>query len=478
MPIQFIDNNTFIDKKTRTLIRSHVAKGKNLGRVIHRPSRYPRKRQVTASVVSSSKPPSSTESEAYNDENLESSLSIQRHLQGDLSTSLPFEVSQTCRRLFHRFITFMSVAAYPPELKDTVVNVNAPRLFLRYAFVDEAFFHCVVAMSVAAAVSLPVTRQETTEALHHLSRSLRLVNERLAGDRELALSNTTLGAVIVMTQHERLLGYHHHALVHFEGLLRIIDLRGGIVSLILDCPGIAQKALRADFDFALQFGSPTRFDAECVPGKATLDWLHEKYRARRADSPNMLAFIARVDQNLQRVYEDISVLAWLVNDNTVHGVRVDDFDFHNLLLLAGYRVLKVRPLNSPIEVTNKLELLLHLGLTALMSMFFNTLGVKRLDVHFLKRSIVSATTERYYDDKEEQELLLWLLLIGKSSVFRDSDEDLWLIPQISRVATQLGLSTWDHVYATLQKFPWVRAFSDDTAQTLWNQIGPFARLEF
>ncbi|KAI0458805.1 hypothetical protein F5B21DRAFT_457835 [Xylaria acuta] len=477
MPIQFIDNAS-IDKKTRTLIRSHVAKGKNLGRTIHRPSRHSRKRNVAASVVSSSKLPPDTESESSGNDSLESSLSIQRHIQGDLSTLLPFEVSQTCQRIFHRFVTFMHVASYPPQLSNTVINVSGPRLFLQYAFVDEAFFHCVVAMSVAVAVALPVTRQETTEALCHLSRCLRLVNQRLAGDRELALSDSTLGAVVVMTQLERILGYHRHALIHFEGLQRIIALRGGITKLILDSPGIAQKALRADFDFALQFGSPTVFGAECVPGTATLDWLHAKYRGGRAGSPNTVAFIAWVNPNLRGVYEDISTLAWLVNDNAVHGVRVNDYDFHNLLLLVGYRLVKIRSLNSPIEASDKFELLLHLGLAGLVSMFFATLGVKPLDMLLLRRCVVSATSGKHDDDKEEQELVLWLLFVGKTSVFREKDEDVWLIPKISQVATLLGLSTWDHVSATLQKFPWVRVFSDDAAQTLWDQIGLFSRLPF
>lgn len=37
-----------------------------------------------------------------------------------------------------KVITFLNVAAYPPELSNTVNHVNGPRLFLQYAFVDEA----------------------------------------------------------------------------------------------------------------------------------------------------------------------------------------------------------------------------------------------------------------------------------------------------------------------------------------------------
>ncbi|KAF2965729.1 hypothetical protein GQX73_g7841 [Xylaria multiplex] len=362
----------------------------------------------------------------------------------------------------------MNVAPYSPELPKTIIHGNKPRLFLQYAFIDEAFFHCVVAMSVAASVSLSMTGQETIEALCHLSRSLRLVNQRLAGDGDNALSDTTLAVVIAMTQHERLLGYHQHALIHFEGVQRIITLRGGISILVSDCPGIAQKAFRADLDFALQLGAPTKFSTQCVPGKATLGWLREKYRGARAYPPCTLDLIACIGENLRSVLEDCYILAWLVNDDAVHGVRVDEYDFHDVLLLVGYRLLEVRLLNAPTEMNEKSEILLHLGLAALMTKFF-ALGLKPPNVDLLNHCIVLVSLEQHYNAREEQELLLWLLFTGKASVLTGVDEDIWLVPKISRIATQLGLSTWDHVSQTLQKFPWVGTFSNDAAQTLWNQ---------
>ncbi|KAI0206630.1 hypothetical protein F4808DRAFT_1121 [Astrocystis sublimbata] len=468
MGFQFIEASS-IDKKTRTLIRSHAAKGKNLGRTIHRPSRHPRKPPASAAAsLTSSNPPSDTDSHSCDNRELEPTLVVQRPIQEYLKSQLPFEISPACWRLFNQFVTFMNVVAYPVELRYTVVNVDGPRLFMQYAFIDEAFFHCVVALSVAAAGHLPVSSQETTEAFYHLARSLRLVNQRLAGDRDVALSDTTLGAVIIMTQHERLLGYHKQALVHFEGLQKIIALRGGMTQLTIDAPGIAQKVLRADFDFALQVGSPPRFNAACVLGTDTLDRLHEKQRVFRKCPPLALAFITSVNPALRRVYEDITTLAWLVNDNAIHGITVNDFDFHNLLLLVGYRLLKVRSWNSSEETTDKLEVLLHLGLAALMSMFFTTLGVKPVDVNLLRGRIFSALSTISSESREEQELALWLLLLGKSSVFKGEDENEWLVRKVSQTATRLGLSSWDHVSAILQRLPWVKLFSEQAAQSLWN----------
>ncbi|KAI0973203.1 hypothetical protein F4678DRAFT_20777 [Xylaria arbuscula] len=465
MSVQFIDNAS-IDKNTRKLIRSHVAKGKNLGRTIHRPSRHPRKPKVTASEQTASE----VRPEVDNIKESEVPLSIQRQLQEDLSTSLPFNTSLTCRRLFFHFATFMRLEPYTPELRKTVTYINGPRLFLQYAFLDEAFFHCTVAMSVAASIPFPATRQETAEAFSHLSRGLHLVNQRLAGDRESALSDTTLAVVVLMAQHERLLGYHHHALVHFDGLHKIVALRGGISRVVSECPGVAQKALRADFDFALHLGSSTRFSVKCIPGKAALDWLRAKYRATRSESPYAQTLAIPANEEIRTVFEDMCVLAWLVNDSAVHGVTVNDYDFHNILLLIGYRLLNVQPLNTPIEARDTLELLLHLGLVALMTKFFFTMGLKPPDVHLLYRYIVSAALEQQYASRDEQEHLLWLLFTGKSTLLINVDDDIWLVPEISKVAAQLGLSTWDQVSRILQKFPWVRTFSNDTAQTLWNQV--------
>ncbi|KAI0433151.1 hypothetical protein F5Y09DRAFT_299813 [Xylaria sp. FL1042] len=468
--IQFIDNAS-IDTKTRKLIRSHVAKGKNLGRTIHRPSRHSRTRKAAASAISPEGTRSEEEeSEIHNSKNFEASISIQKQFQEDLSTSLPFDASWTCQRLFYQFVTFMHLDPYTPEMRKTIIHVNGPRLFLRYAFVDEAFFHCIVAMSVSALMSFSATRQETAEALSHLSRSLRLVNQRLAGNGKLALSDTTLAVVVAMTQHERLLGCHRHALIHFEGCQRMIELRGGIAKLVSECPAVAQKVFRADFDFALQSGSPTRFNVNYVPGTATLEWLREKHRETRADTFYVPAFVTFADEKFRKAFEDICLLTWLVNDSGVHGVTIDDYEFHDVLLLIGYRLLDARPLNTPIEASEKPKSLLHLGLAALMTKFFFTLGLKPPDVHLLNRYIVSATLEQQYADKDGQELLLWLLFTGKVTVLPDVSEDIWLVPKISQVATQLGLSTWHHVVHILQRFPWVRSFSNDTAQALWNQI--------
>lgn len=78
--------------------------------------------------------------------------------------------------------------------------------------------------------------------MRHLSDTFRLVNEKIAGDE--ALSDATIAVIVGMTQYERLRGQYRMGLVHFTGLERIIELRGGITQLVVDRPEIAQKIFK------------------------------------------------------------------------------------------------------------------------------------------------------------------------------------------------------------------------------------------
>lgn len=329
-----------------------------------------------------------------------------------------------------------------------------------------------MAISVTASKSPAVTQEVKIEALNHLSRSLWLINRRMTEERDVALSNTTLAVIIALTQLERLMGYDSHGLVHFRGFQRIIELRGGISTLVSECPILAQKALHADFDFALQLGSPTKFSAEYIPGQTTVKCLRETYRRTHTDAT--WPFITQSNERLREVHEEVSILAWLVNENAVHGIRVDDFEFHSILLLVGHHLLNLRPLEAAIDIeaSDDFGVLLQFGLTALLTRFFVILGLKQPHLHLLIQGISTAAQELRCDDREAREALLWLLFTGEATVLKDMDENIWLVPRISQTANLLGLSTWDEVYRVLRKFPWIPVFEDATAQGLWNRIEP------
>ena len=99
-----------------------------------------------------------------------------------------------------------------------------------------------MAMAVASHDSRYIKHEDLVEASRHLSHTFRLVNEKLSGHE--ALSDTTMAAVIALTQHERMRNQYQQGMVHFKGLLRIVELLGGISGLARSKPRIAQKVFR------------------------------------------------------------------------------------------------------------------------------------------------------------------------------------------------------------------------------------------
>lgn len=99
-----------------------------------------------------------------------------------------------------------------------------------------------MATSITILNSLVSKQENATEAMHHLSRTFRLINERLSGND--AISDTTIAAIAGMAKYERHEGQYRQGLIHIKGLQRIAGLRGGISQLTRHSPSLTQKIFR------------------------------------------------------------------------------------------------------------------------------------------------------------------------------------------------------------------------------------------
>lgn len=105
----------------------------------------------------------------------------------------------------------------------------------------DADFHCSLALSVICIDFYLAREPDSAEALRHLSNALRLVNKKLSGGD--ALADSTFAVVVCMCIYERLRGQYDKGLVHFQGLKRMVQLRGGISQLASN-PTLVQKIFR------------------------------------------------------------------------------------------------------------------------------------------------------------------------------------------------------------------------------------------
>jgi hypothetical protein len=265
MPFQFI-NNECIDRSTRRLIRSHAAKGKNLGKTL--PKRRTRVRNATPI-------------DAANDRFISASCGgfPTTYLPADVKLSIvsfPIKLTSQSRRSLEKcmnplFIrsrgalvnknTVLSVICRPVvELQNSVVLQGCRTAWIQYLLQDEACcssvhcsrstlslliytldFHCNVAISLVMEDFAQSYSDISREALYCISNTYHLVTERLSSNG--ALSDPTLAVVTALVHYECLSGHFQRGRIHFNGLQKLVQLRGGITKLQSN-PDITYKIFR------------------------------------------------------------------------------------------------------------------------------------------------------------------------------------------------------------------------------------------
>jgi len=99
-----------------------------------------------------------------------------------------------------------------------------------------------MALSSACAAFLREEFYDSPIALYHMSQTFRLIGQKLSSDE--ALSDSTIAVVTSTSVYDRLNGNPRKAMIHFEGVCRIIALRGGIGALAKRNFLIAEKTFR------------------------------------------------------------------------------------------------------------------------------------------------------------------------------------------------------------------------------------------
>lgn len=180
------------------------------------------------------------------------------------------------------------------------------------------------------------------------------------------------------------------------------------------------------------------------------------------------SIFTQLSLELQELVLDIGSLTWLLNNGTSHGTKLDGYTFHDTQLLIGYRLLHISRLGGP-RPTNALENLMHLGLMSALAIFLRKLGGNLPPFTLLAELTRSAVQGHLDEDEEAQALLLWIMFIGRASIFVEAD-DIWLIPKIKRTMSALGFETWPDLRRAVSKYPWINALHDKPGQALWTLV--------
>lgn len=218
----------------------------------------------------------------------------------------------------------------------------------------------------------------------------------------------------------------------------------------------------------MHLGSPTRFSHQDVPGYDTLVWLRDKLPgAQKIDFTNHYS-LAKLSPQLHSMLVDVMTVSWFLDGHEGQGVKLNSYTFHDLLVYLGYGLLHIAPLAGR-QYLNHLENIVQLGLIAFLATFLFPLGHHRVDCPRLSSTIYSAAQNDFNEDMESQQALLWMLFIGRATIFSE-DEEVWMLPRMKKAMTILAIHTWEDVSRTLCKFPWLRNIHTKSAKLLWNAM--------
>ncbi|KAH8162865.1 hypothetical protein CIB48_g5375 [Xylaria polymorpha] len=280
-------------------------------------------------------------------------------------------------------------------------------------------------------------------ALYHMSQAYRLINQQLSGHE--ALSDATIAVVATINIYDRLYGDPQKAMVHLNGVTRMVALRGGIGELAKRNFVIAEKVFRLE-------------EAELFESA-----LHQS-----------------VCVGLREVVLDFLRLSHILNEASLRHNKLDPAAYQSTLMYLGYRLLETKCPRHNSEANTNFHILVRLA----MAGFYNTFcfGLDRKLITFpplmdiidpgviTVKQFTSVAQVICENDRSRQMVVFWALLMGQISSLTAGDDDSWLVANLKTLANDLELRTWPEVSNAFHSFPWVKVTHEAHGEKLWNKV--------
>ncbi|RYP43306.1 hypothetical protein DL770_011743 [Monosporascus sp. CRB-9-2] len=211
------------DRASRRQMRRFVMKGKNAGKTFHRPSRLKLARNQTNTSSALVRTSGDVDKGV-----LTSSNAIERVLGNVfLTLSLPVEFSPHSLKVINEFFTCVADRLYQTPLEISLEQAKST--WMPMMFADEATVHCSIALMQACNELFLGGGENSPKALYYLSQTFAQVRKRLQSPD--ALSDSTISTVLSLITQELIRKAQPGAKIHFAGLIRMVELRGGLDQL-------------------------------------------------------------------------------------------------------------------------------------------------------------------------------------------------------------------------------------------------------
>jgi len=390
---------------------------------------------------------------------------LNAHVGNELSgLSSACEMNAQSRRIVHDFLCYAGDALSPAEFCKNRPDPNLT-IWFQYMLVDEAYFHCFVALSEACMDFAQGKEALSSEYRHHICMALKLINDKLSSDK--AVADTNLAGVIALCLLSSLREQPVQTKIHFDGLCKMIEVRGGMHELQGN-PALIEKALRIDIDLALQLGCATRLGRSAK----TLDAIVPIFSnpAFEVRSP-LINAVRNADQEVLIATEDIMKVSRLFNSG-VAAKKLGPHAFQDIITTTCYQLLDIRAIDGSRCDMHSVANAIHLALLAFMTTFLIQFGrQRRLRYELLSKKLMRALDNPKFQAAVDPATHLWLLVMTGISVL-SKEHRVWLRPRLSEAIAAFGVDDWKFAKRLLSKYPWIGDLHDEPAAKLWQLCFP------
>jgi hypothetical protein len=350
---------------------------------------------------------------------------------------------------------------YPPEFC-TEVDFSS-YIWFAYLLHDTAYMHTFLAVAASFPKAFGNTPRVSRLSVEHVSAAYALINTRLSGGD--ACGNGAIAVVTILTIYHLL---HHQldvGIVHFHGLKRMVELRGGLAQLMKENRCLAQKPWRLALEFSLQGGSRPIYGLQDVPAGLEL-MPFDDLRALQFSS-NGTASYPELSSPLLDLLLDITQITRKLNDTCATN-KLEPMDYSDAVCVRLHRLLHFAPLAQQ-RLVDPLDDLVHLCLVAIMTTLMPEYGHNQAKYTLLSKLLNHALQQYAVVPGRNKELLIWAIFVSHATVLGDSDTQ-WMTLLVLETFERLGLRGWTELRLLLCQHAWICVCYDKSGEKLWDCI--------
>lgn len=317
--------------------------------------------------------------------------------------------------------------------------------------------------------------------LRHLNLTYQYINMALQQDA--MPSDSTLATTVSLTIHEDLVREMSRSRIHLDALERMVELRGGMDRLNT-IPLLRQKICkyvfvysnsvhsfdtdilfrRVDIECALTDGTLPRFFRDEFPRELIEAVLGERIYDELSSQISGTTYIE--SSGLRNILLDFMAVSRFLNRD-IPSAKLEPSTFQQMFISLCYRLLHLYPLSEKPQVHQR-DYTYHLALLSLLTTFLFSHGPYHLSYNLLATKLRSAIMDVGPDTITDGELL-WLLFVGRISVFEPSD-NAWVLLRLKACLFSLQIDSWENALEIIKEHPWVDAIHNKPAQQLWKAL--------